>query len=142
MLEQNTQHGFGVTQMTSTDTILPDEVHQFYRDEQPWGTDRNLCQVYVQNFPRICESETLNRHFRIYLRYLCDDTPMFAIYMQWNKNLINNSGISNSQSYYILHTQLFSSLSWALTIILSMVCVVKERVCLLQVSLSFEKNSS
>ena len=33
MLEQNSQRGFGVTQMTSTDTILPDEVRQFFRDE-------------------------------------------------------------------------------------------------------------
>ena len=39
MFEQDTQRGFGVTQMSSTDTILPDEVRQFFRDEQPWGTD-------------------------------------------------------------------------------------------------------
>ena len=39
MFKQNTQRGFGVTQMSSTDAILPDEVHQFFRDEQPWGTD-------------------------------------------------------------------------------------------------------
>ena len=39
MLEQNTQSGFGVTQMTSTDSILPGEVRQFFLDEQPWGTD-------------------------------------------------------------------------------------------------------
>ena len=72
MLEQNTQRGFGVIQMTS-DTILPDEVRQFFRDEQPWGTDQNLRQVYVQNFPRIRDTETLNRHSRIYLRYLRHD---------------------------------------------------------------------
>ena len=42
MLEQNTQCGFGVTQMSSTGTILPNEVRQFFRDEQPWGTDQNL----------------------------------------------------------------------------------------------------
>ena len=30
MLEQNTQPGFGVTQMSSTDAILPDEVCQFF----------------------------------------------------------------------------------------------------------------
>ena len=73
MLEQNTQRGFGVTQMSSTDAILPDEVRQFFRDEQPWGTDRNLRQVYVQNFPRNRDSETLNRRSRIYLRYLGHD---------------------------------------------------------------------
>ena len=39
MLEQNTQRGFGVTQMSSTDATLPDEVRQFFRDEQPWGTN-------------------------------------------------------------------------------------------------------
>ena len=31
MFEQNTQRGFGVTQMTSTDTLLPDEVCQLSR---------------------------------------------------------------------------------------------------------------
>ena len=60
MLEQNNQLSFGVTQMSSTDATLPDEVRQFFRDEQPWGPDRNLRQVYVQNFPRIRDSETLN----------------------------------------------------------------------------------
>ena len=39
MFDQNTQRGFGVTQMTPTDAILPDEVWQFFQDEQPWGTD-------------------------------------------------------------------------------------------------------
>ena len=73
MFEQNTQRGFGVTQMSSTDTNLPDEVRQFFRDEQPWGTDRNLRQVYLQNFPSIRDSETLNRRSRIYLRYLRHD---------------------------------------------------------------------
>ena len=56
--------------MTSTDAILPDEVRQCFRDEQPWGTDRNLRQVYVQNFHRIRDTETLNRRSRIFLRYL------------------------------------------------------------------------
>ena len=43
MFEQNTQCGFGVAQMSSTDKILPDGVCQFFRDEQPpWGADRNL----------------------------------------------------------------------------------------------------
>ena len=70
MFEQNTQRGFGITQMTAADTALPDEIQQFFRDERPWGTDRNLRQVYVKNFPRIRDSETLNRRSRIYLRYL------------------------------------------------------------------------
>ena len=70
MFEQNTQRGFGITQMTAADTTLPDEIQQFFRDERPWGTDRNLRQVYVKNFPRICDSETLNRRSRIYLRCL------------------------------------------------------------------------
>ena len=56
--------------MTAADTTLPDEMQQFFRDERPWGTDRNLRQVYVKNFPRIRDSETLNRRSRIYLRYL------------------------------------------------------------------------
>ena len=69
-LEQNSQVGLGITQMTAADTTLPDEVQQFFRDERPWGTDRNLRQVYIQNFPGIRDSETLNRRSRIYLRYL------------------------------------------------------------------------
>ena len=69
-LEQNSQVGFGITQMTSTDENIPHEIQQFFRDERPWGTDRNLRQVYIQNFPRIRDSETLNRRSRIYLIYL------------------------------------------------------------------------
>ena len=45
----------------------------FFRDEQPWGTDRNLQQVYVQNFDRIRDSETHNRRSGIFLRYLRHD---------------------------------------------------------------------
>ena len=70
MLDQNTQCGFGVTQITSTDAILPDKVCQFFRDEQPWSTDRNLRQVYVQNFHHIRDTETLNHRSRIFLRHL------------------------------------------------------------------------
>ena len=69
-LEQNSQVGFGVTQMTSADATLPDEIQRFFTDERPWGTDRNLRQIYIQNFPRIRDSETLNRRSRIYLRHL------------------------------------------------------------------------
>ena len=37
MLDQNTQRGFGVTP-----TDVPDEIRQFFQEEQPWGTDQNL----------------------------------------------------------------------------------------------------
>ena len=70
MFEQNTQRGFGITQMTAAAENIPHEIQQFFRDGRPWGTDRNLRQVYVKNFPRIRDSETLNRRSRIYLRYL------------------------------------------------------------------------
>ena len=44
------EHGFGVTQMTSTDAILPDEIGQSFRDEQPWGyrpkSSSNLCSKF------------------------------------------------------------------------------------------------
>ena len=70
MFNQNTQVGFGVMQMTSPDENIPHEIQRFFTDEQPWGTDRNLHQIYVQNFPRIRDSKTLNRRSRIYLRYL------------------------------------------------------------------------
>ena len=71
-LEQNSQVRFGITQMTSADTTLPDEIQQFFRNERPWGTDRNLHQIYIQNFPRIHDSETLNRRSRIYLSSIGD----------------------------------------------------------------------
>ena len=70
IFKQNTQVGFGITQMTSADENIPQEIQQFFTDERPWGTDRNLRQIYVRNFPRIRDSETLNRRSRIYLRYL------------------------------------------------------------------------
>ena len=50
MLEQNTQVGFGITQITPADENIHQELRQFFRDEQPWDTDRNLRQVYIQNF--------------------------------------------------------------------------------------------
>ena len=64
------QIGFGVTQMRSTDESIPFQIRQFFGYEQPWGTDRNLRQIYIQNFQRIRDYETLNRRSRIYLRYL------------------------------------------------------------------------
>ena len=69
----STQVGFGITQITPADENIPHEIHQFFRDEQPWGTDQNLRQIYVQNFPRFRDSETLNRRSRIFLRYSCHD---------------------------------------------------------------------
>ena len=53
-----------------TPTAVPDEVRQFFQDERPWGTDQNLCQDYVGNFHRICDTETINRRSKIFLRYL------------------------------------------------------------------------
>ena len=50
MLERNAHVGFGITLMTSTDANVPDEIRHCFRDERPWGTDRNLRQVYVQTF--------------------------------------------------------------------------------------------
>ena len=34
MLSQNTQPGFVLTQMSPIDATLPDEFHEFFRDEQ------------------------------------------------------------------------------------------------------------
>ena len=65
LLEQNTQHGFGLTP-----TDVPDEVQQFFQEEHPWSTDQNLLQVYVRSFHRIRDTETLNQRSRIYLHYL------------------------------------------------------------------------
>ena len=65
-LEQNTQQrGFG-----PSPTNVPDQVRQYFHDEQPWGTDQNLHQIYVRNFHRIRDTETINQHSKIFLRYL------------------------------------------------------------------------
>ena len=56
--------------MTSIDETIHHEIQQFFTDERPSGTDRNLCQIYIQNFSRIRDLETLNRRSRTYLRYL------------------------------------------------------------------------
>ena len=61
MFEPNAQVGFGITRITPVDENVPQELRDFFRDERPWGTDRNLRQVYVQNFGRIRDSETHNR---------------------------------------------------------------------------------
>ena len=111
MLEQNTQRGFGVTQiMTSTDAILPDEVRQFFQDEQPWGTDRNLRQVCVQNFHRIRDTETLNRRSRIFLRYLNHfNSPLIESIAHAIENIIlrqtNAFKINISFSFILQHRE-------------------------------------
>ena len=46
----SSQFGYEVTQTTPADENIPQELRQFFRDEQPWGTDRNLRQVYVVTF--------------------------------------------------------------------------------------------
>ena len=65
MFDQNSQRGLGVTP-----TDVPEEGCQFFQEEQPWGTDQNLRQVYVQSFHRIRDSETNHCRSRIFLRYL------------------------------------------------------------------------
>ena len=58
-------------------TDVPDEVRQFFHNEQPWGTNKNLRQVYVRNFHRIRDTETYHRRSRIFLRYLNhSDSPL------------------------------------------------------------------
>ena len=69
----SSQFSYGVTQLTPADENIPQELRQFFRDEQPWGTDRNLRQVYVRNFHRIRDSETNHRRSRTFLRYLRHD---------------------------------------------------------------------
>ncbi len=66
----NTQSDFGITQMTPANPLIPHEDQQFLQDERPWGVDQNFRQVYVQNFERIRDSETINRRSRTYLCYL------------------------------------------------------------------------
>ena len=51
LLDQNTQRGFGLSPKD-----IPDEVHRFFQEEQPWGTDKNLRQSLCAKFP------SLSRH--------------------------------------------------------------------------------
>ena len=69
----SSQFGYGVTQMTPADENIPQELRDFFRDEQPWGTDLNLREVYVCNFHCIRDSETNHRRSRTFLRYLRHD---------------------------------------------------------------------
>ena len=45
----SSQFGYGLTQATPADENIPQELRDFFRDEQPWGTDLNLRQVYIRN---------------------------------------------------------------------------------------------
>ena len=69
----SSQFGHGLTQMTPANENVPQELRDFFRDEQPWGTDLNLRQVYIRNFHRIRDSETNHRRSRTFLRYLRHD---------------------------------------------------------------------
>ena len=60
MFNQNSHSGFGLSQMPPIDATLPGEGHEFFQDEQLCGTDPNLHQIYVQNFHRIRDTETIN----------------------------------------------------------------------------------
>ena len=83
LLDQNTQRGFGLSP-----TDIPDEVHRFFQEEQPWGTDQNLRHVYVQSFHRIRDTETVNRRSRTYLRYLNHSSPLIDSIAHAIKNII------------------------------------------------------
>ena len=80
----NTQAGLGLSQIPSTpprsspppannNDPRQQEFEHFFQTEQPWGTDGNLRQVYIQDFQRIHDSETNHHRSRIYLRYLRHD---------------------------------------------------------------------
>ena len=72
LLDQNTlQRGFGLSP-----TDVPKEVHQFFQEEQPRGTEQNLPQVYVGNFHRTRDTETYYHRSRIFLRYLHHDRAL------------------------------------------------------------------
>ena len=65
----SSQFGHGLTQMTPADENIPQELRDLFRDEQPWGTDLNLRQVYIRNFHRIRDSETNHRCSHTFLRF-------------------------------------------------------------------------
>ena len=56
----STQAGFGVSQMTPADENILEEVRNFFQGERPWGTDRNVREIYVENFLRIRNSDIIN----------------------------------------------------------------------------------
>ena len=110
MFEPNTQVGFGITQVTPADENISQELRQFFRDEQPWGTDRNLRQVYVRNFHRIRDSETNHRRSRTPLRYLRHDrAPLIETIAQALENIFRRQSnafkINLSFSFILQHRE-------------------------------------
>ena len=106
----SSQVGFGVTQITPADESIPKELCDFFRDEQPWGTDRNLPQVYVRNFHRIHDSEALNLCSRIFFRYLRHDfAPLIESIAQALENIFqcqtNAFKINISFSFILQHRE-------------------------------------
>ena len=101
---QSTQSGFG-----ASPTDVPDKVHRFFQEEQPWGTDQTLRQVYVQNFHRIRDSQTLNRKSRIYLRYLNHSSPLIDSIVRAIENIFqhqtNAFKINLSFSFILQHRE-------------------------------------
>ena len=110
ILERNSQVGFGITQITPSDESIPQELRDFFPDEQPWGTDRNLRQVYAQNFGRICDSETNHRRSLTFLRYLLHDrAPLIKTIAQALENIFrrqtNAFKINLSFSFILQHRE-------------------------------------
>ena len=106
----SSQVGFGVTQITPANENIPQELRDFFRDEQPWGTDRNLRQVYARNFHRIRDSETNHRRSRIFLRYLRHDrAPLIETIAQALENIFrrqtNAFKINLSFSFILQHRE-------------------------------------
>ena len=48
MFNQNTQVGFGITQMTSTDENIPHEIQQFFRDEQIEIFAKFMSKIFLE----------------------------------------------------------------------------------------------
>ena len=106
----SSQFGCGVTQIIPADENIPQELRQFFRDEQPWGTDLNLRHVYVRNFHRIRDSETNHRHSHIFLRYLRHDrAPLIETIAQAFENIFrrqtNAFQINLSFSFILQHRE-------------------------------------
>ena len=103
-LNQNTQRAFGLSP-----TDVPGEVHRFFQEEQPWGTDQNLRHVYIQNFHRIRDTQTLNRKSRIYLRYLNHSSPLIDSIVHAIENIFqhqtNAFKINLSFSFILQHRE-------------------------------------
>ena len=106
----SSQFGHGLTQMTPADENIPQELRDFFRDEQPWGTDLNLRQVYIQNFHRIRNSETNHCRSHTFLRYLRHDrAPLIETIAQALENIClrqaNAFKINLSFSFILQHRE-------------------------------------